>query len=318
LDTDAGFTRADNIAASKSPASSQRKDKRFFCLHFAHGLCAKGVDCIFYHRIPTPEDDARTDELFDCFGRSRHNKHRDDMNGVGSFMKPCRTLYVGNLLKAKYESGKALEDALWKHFSEWGELENCNVIHRLSIAFPRFRYRTSAEFAKEAMSNQALDHGEVLMIRWAYDDPNPVAQDSIARADKDAIASLLQSKGISLEQAPFQYPSDYQIQPLKRLREGEADEQGAAVDPQLQALLTSHPELAYPSTAAQYSDAARTTAAHEYPGVSAGSSSVETSKAESSTSRGKSDWTEHVDPDTGATYFYNESSGESSWEPPAQ
>ena len=107
-------------------------------------MCAKGSECLFFHRIPTPADDARIDELSDVFGRQKHSKHRDDMNGVGSFAKPCRTLYVANLQKTKYDTNKQLEDSLWKHFSEWGELENCNVIHRLSIAFPRYRYRTSA------------------------------------------------------------------------------------------------------------------------------------------------------------------------------
>ena len=128
MSTDAGFTRADLM-------NSDRKHARYFCVHFAHGMCAKGSDCIFYHRIPLPEDDVKCNELVDCFGRQRHSKHRDDMNGVGSFMKPCRTLFVGNLLKTKYDSPKSLE---------WGELESCNVIHRLSIAFPRFRLRTSA------------------------------------------------------------------------------------------------------------------------------------------------------------------------------
>ena len=33
-----------------------------------------------------------------------------------------------------------------------------------------------SEFAKEAMSCQSLDKGEILSIRWAFDDPNPVAQ----------------------------------------------------------------------------------------------------------------------------------------------
>lgn len=59
-------------------------------------------------------------------------------------MNPCRTLFVGNLLKNKYESPKALEETLWKQFGEWGELESLNVIWRLSIAFPRYRLRTSA------------------------------------------------------------------------------------------------------------------------------------------------------------------------------
>ncbi len=134
--TDAGATRADS-------GGVQRKDKRYFCLHFARGICAKGKDCAFYHRIPTPDDDAQCEEMMDCFGRHKHSTHKDDMNGVGSFMKPCRTLFVGNLLKHKYDTPKALDDAVWKHFEEWGELENVNVIHRLSIAFPRYRLRTS-------------------------------------------------------------------------------------------------------------------------------------------------------------------------------
>jgi RNA recognition motif-containing protein len=99
---------------------------------------------MYYHRIPLPADDANCDEMSDCFGRQRHSSHRQDMNGVGSFMNPSRTLFVGNLTRSKYESPKALEDAVWKHFSEWGELENVNVVHRLSIAFPRYRLRTSA------------------------------------------------------------------------------------------------------------------------------------------------------------------------------
>ena len=71
------------------------------------------------------------------------------MNGVGSFMNPSRTLFVGNLTRSKYVP-KTLEEAMWKHFSEWGEVENINVIHRLSIAFPRYRLRTSAGQLAEA------------------------------------------------------------------------------------------------------------------------------------------------------------------------
>jgi hypothetical protein len=64
--------------------------------------------------------------------------------GVGSFMKSCRTLFVSGLQKHKYETPQAHEAALWKHFGVWGELENVNVILRLSIAFDRYRVRTSA------------------------------------------------------------------------------------------------------------------------------------------------------------------------------
>jgi len=99
MKTDAGFTKAD--LSNMHTTDYSKRNRRYFCIHFAHGMCAKGEDCAFYHRTPLPEDDAATDELFDCFGRQRHAKHRDDMNGTGSFMKPCRTLFVGNLLKVR-------------------------------------------------------------------------------------------------------------------------------------------------------------------------------------------------------------------------
>lgn len=44
------------------------------------------------------------------------------------------------------------------------------------------------------MEGQSLDKGEILSVRWAFDDPNPVAQDAVDRADKDALAALLQAK----------------------------------------------------------------------------------------------------------------------------
>ena len=56
----------------------------------------------------------------------------------------CMIVFVAGLVKHKYDTPKALEDAVWKHFSEWGELENVNVVHRISCAFPRYRLRTSA------------------------------------------------------------------------------------------------------------------------------------------------------------------------------
>ena len=230
LEKDAGYTKADGGGLA-------RMERRSFCLHFARGICIKGDECGFYHRVPIPDDDARCDEVYDCFGRQRHSTHRDDMKGVGSFLNPSRTLFVGGL--KKYATPKDLEDCVWRHFSEWGELENVNVIHRLSIGFPRYRLRTSAEFAKAAMSNQALDDGEILSIRWAKDDPNPKAREAIDRSDQDAIIGLLEAKGLSMKPAGFEYPSDYQLPDSKRIR---LDEKGDDVPN----------DLLYPDTDNQY------------------------------------------------------------------
>ena len=56
--------------------------------------------------------------------------------------------------------------------------------------------RSNCEFAKEAMSNQSLLAEEILNIRWAHDDPNPVAKEAVARSDLDAAVAILQSRGI--------------------------------------------------------------------------------------------------------------------------
>lgn len=101
---DSGYTKADRVTGS------------YFCLFFARGICMfypwlaicstedgelhadivpfstgpKGQDCEYLHRLPTIHD------LFnpnvDCFGRDKFSDYRDDMGGVGSFMRQNRTV----------------------------------------------------------------------------------------------------------------------------------------------------------------------------------------------------------------------------------
>lgn len=46
------------------------------------------------------------------------------------------------------------------------------------------------------MANQALDGEEVLNVRWAYEDPNPIAKQAIAVANRDAFLIGLKNQGI--------------------------------------------------------------------------------------------------------------------------
>jgi len=39
----------------------------------------------------------------------------------------------------------------------------------------------NAEFAKIAMSDQKLEHRELLNVRWAFDDPNPKSRKEVNR-----------------------------------------------------------------------------------------------------------------------------------------
>ena len=145
-----------------------------------------------------PHSDLRSPSaVHDVFGRERHATHRDDMGGVGSFQKNSRTLYVGQLKTTPFEESEggggasALKKSVQKHFGEFGEIEQVNIIWRLSIAFVRYRFRLNSEFAKESMAGQSLDHGEILNIRWAYDDPNPMVQKAIQRANEDAMMAAM-------------------------------------------------------------------------------------------------------------------------------
>ena len=106
----------------------------------------------------------------DCFGRDKHADYRDDMGGVGSFMRQNLTLYVGRI-----HVTDDIEEAVARHFSEWGEIERIRILNARGVAFVTYMNEVNAQFAKEAMSHQSLDHNEILNIRWATQDPNPLA-----------------------------------------------------------------------------------------------------------------------------------------------
>ena len=54
----------------------------------------------------------------DVFGRDKHSDYRDDMGGVGSFMRQNRTIYVGRI-----HVTDDIEEIVARHFAEWGQIE---------------------------------------------------------------------------------------------------------------------------------------------------------------------------------------------------
>lgn len=81
-------------------------------------LTGQGSSCNYYHRLPSQADEEKIGFLYDCFGRERHATDRDDMTGVGSFVRNCKTLYISGL---KSYSGINYDDVLTRHFGEWGQ-----------------------------------------------------------------------------------------------------------------------------------------------------------------------------------------------------
>ncbi|KAM0144563.1 hypothetical protein ACHAP3_000592 [Botrytis cinerea] len=154
---DTGYTKADKVTGS------------YFCLFFARGICPKGQECEYLHRLPGIHD--MFNPNVDVFGRDKHSDYRDDMGGTGSFMRQNRTIYVGRI-----HASDDIEEIVARHFAEWGQVERIRVLNTRGVAFITYSNEANAQFAKEAMAHQSLDHNEILNVRWATADPNPMAQ----------------------------------------------------------------------------------------------------------------------------------------------
>jgi RNA recognition motif-containing protein len=122
----------------------------------------------------------------DCFGRDKHSDYRDDMGGVGSFMRQNRTLYVGRI-----HVTDDIEEIVSRHFAEWGQVERIRVLNSRGVAFVTYTNEANSQFAKEAMAHQSLDHNEILNVRWATVDPNPLAQKREAQRIEEQAAEAV-------------------------------------------------------------------------------------------------------------------------------
>ncbi|KAJ7757710.1 hypothetical protein DFH07DRAFT_884873 [Mycena maculata] len=164
---DSGLTRA-NVTGIK-----------YTCLYFARGCCPYGWECEYLHMLPDP-DDQLPDSSKDCFARDKFSDYRDDMGGVGSFNRQNRTLYIGRIKETG--TGEETEEVVMRHFKEWGTIARddsasgwaVKVLQYRSVAFVTYVSELHAQFAKEAMACQSMDNDEILNVRWATEDPNPV------------------------------------------------------------------------------------------------------------------------------------------------
>lgn len=152
----------------------------------------------------------------DCFGRDKHADYRDDMGGVGSFMRQNLTLYIGRI-----HVTDDIEEAVARHFSEWGEIERIRILNSRGVAFVTYMNEVNAQFAKEAMAHQSLDHNEILNIRWATQDPNPLAmareKRRLEEQAADAIRKALPAEFVAELEGPDEDGGDSK---RRRLMEG--------------------------------------------------------------------------------------------------
>ncbi|RMZ83584.1 hypothetical protein DV738_g1105, partial [Chaetothyriales sp. CBS 135597] len=178
---DSGWTAADK-------QQSGGGNSQVFCLFFARGICPKGHECTYLHRLPGVHDvmGQAGNSTVDCFGRDKFSDYRDDMGGVGSFLRQNRTLYVGRI-----HVTDDVEEVVARHFAEWGAIERIRVLTGRGVAFVTYVNEANAQFAKEAMAHQSLDHDEILNVRWATLDPNPLSQKREAQRIEEQAAEAV-------------------------------------------------------------------------------------------------------------------------------
>ncbi|KAI0775120.1 hypothetical protein BD413DRAFT_662477 [Trametes elegans] len=176
---DAGLTRANTTG------------NKYCCLFFARGCCPYGWECEYLHMLPDASS-ALPDTSKDCFARDKFADYRDDMGGVGSFQRQNRTLYIGRIKETG--TGVETEEVVRRHFKEWGEIEKIRVLQYRSVAFVTYVSELNAQFAKEAMACQSLDNDEILNVRWATEDPNPISKVAEKRRLEDMGREAIQAK----------------------------------------------------------------------------------------------------------------------------
>ncbi|KAK0285673.1 Pre-mRNA-splicing factor [Friedmanniomyces endolithicus] len=180
------------------------REDAFSSKHQAKGRCnvsrdsgytRADKDCEYLHRLPNSRlgkegEGAGLGDIYpsnvDCFGRDKFSDYRDDMGGVGSFMRVNRTLYIGRI-----HVTDDIEEVVARHFAEWGQVERIRVLPSRGVAFVTYTHLANSEFAKEAMAHQSLDNDETLNVRWATVDPNPVAQKREARRVEEQAAEAI-------------------------------------------------------------------------------------------------------------------------------
>ena len=186
---DTGYTRADK---------QQKKNISYFCLYFARGCCCEGVNCKYYHHVPTFEECQNIENSKDIFGRSRFATSLKDNGGIGLFTKNCKTLYVTDMKKK--EQNKEMVKLIYENFEKFGEIEDIQYLPLKASCYIKFSHRCYAEFAKEAMMKQSMVGEEILTITWAYNyqDLDPMEQKIIEREEENMfVNALLKNKKIN-------------------------------------------------------------------------------------------------------------------------
>jgi RNA recognition motif-containing protein len=148
------------------------------------------------------------------------SEFRQDMGGVGGFIRENKTLYVGRIAITD-----DTEEVVKRQFGQFGPLDRVRVLKNRGVAFVTYKTRANAEFAREAMMNQCLENNEIINVRWATADPNAIAnrldaEDDRLEAERLAQEQALLEEGDESQNVESELPAEFTT--LKR----DVDEDG--------------------------------------------------------------------------------------------
>ena len=98
---------------------------------------------------------------------------------------------LSSLLVGRIHVTDDIEEIVARHFAEWGQVDRIRCLTARGVAFVTYTNEANSQFAKEAMAHQSLDHSEILNVRWATVDPNPMAQKREARKIEEQAAEAV-------------------------------------------------------------------------------------------------------------------------------
>jgi len=291
-----------------APTAGDTLGGSWICLDWANGRCSRGKACEARHQLPTQSDEQRLvysadGQTHDIFGRERGRAAI-----VSSAFDPTssQTIHIeSGLPGATQRERRQNMDA----FSEWGQVVKTWVLATPGSGFVKFKWRSSAQFAMEAMQRRPLlmDGVTPMVLSWAQTDPSLV---QAAQSKQIAMAQMEEAARRRETTGELYARLEAEGKQLKRQRLGLPTATSHAYDHAESVIPDVEP---YPEVTPQH-EPSQTTTERLLEETEDAAGSYDTSISAGL----PNGWHAATDPATGVVYFYHEATGQTQWSRPDQ
>jgi len=181
-------------------------------------MCKEGEGCRYFHRVPTEYDEYHCPTTHNIFGYLR-DAYRKNLKGRGSILREDgqKTLMVEFKAAATLYNLDQLKTLLHDGFSEWGPVRKILVIPQDGVAYIEYFWRTSAEFAKDAMRYQYLNPADpvkdgIMQVTWKAEEISDKAS-AERKNQTEEIYAATSTKAMTEEERLMAEVYDYNVYP---------------------------------------------------------------------------------------------------------